>query len=389
MLLKYFFTSFLLQFRNENRIKLFVYRAIRPFYRTLPIQAEKRKIDKPKDWKIKKLAASTPLIPKNSEINNVQQDNSSQLECYDGLVIERYGDKLLIEEADGINDFEKIENNKKYTICSQKSSLTPFKIAVGDFVKWKYTSVADNQGVVVTVRERINSLQRPSVASNENKLELKTIASNINQIILVVAAVPLVPLSTIDKFIVGAHANDIETITIVINKCDLPNSDEYISALDHYRKIGYGIIKTSTKTNEGLSELMELLTNKTSIFVGQSGVGKSSLLNMILPETNAKIGDLVKHASIGSHTTSNARLYHLKNNGKIIDSPGIRELNVWHLSKDLIQLGFVEINSVIKNCKFRNCKHTEAEGKTCAVRNGVENGSISPDRYFSFMSLIK
>lgn len=244
------------------------------------------------------------------------------------------------------------------------------------------------QGVVLRHHDRTNLLQRPSPFNSGTGAKNKAIAANIDQIILVVSAVPIVPLSSIDRILVAAHEYNMEPI-ILLNKIDLEGSDELFERLGRYSAIGYPVLKVSVRTEEGLEELREKLQNKCSVFVGQSGIGKSSLVNTLLPDADfkAKIGALVRSANLGAHTTSSARLFHLPEGGTIIDSPGIRELGLWHLSEASIKAGFREIDSLTRECKFRNCKHTAAT-LGCAVQEGVRNGIVHQDRldsYFTFL----
>ena len=227
------------------------------------------------------------------------------------------------------------------------------------------------QGVVLGHHQRLNLLQRPSPFNSGTNAKNKAIAANINQIILVVSALPVVPLSSIDRILVAAHEYGMDAI-VLLNKMDLEGSQELFDTLGRYSAIGYPVLKVSVKTMEGLSELRSVLRDKCSVFVGQSGIGKSSLVNTLLPDADykAKTGALVRSANLGAHTTSSARLFHLPEGGTIIDSPGIRELGLWHLSETSIKEGFREIDKLTGKCKFRNCKHTE-DTLGCAVQQGV------------------
>ena len=244
------------------------------------------------------------------------------------------------------------------------------------------------QGVVLGHHDRLNLLQRPSPFNSGTNAKNKAIAANIDQIILVVSSIPIVPLSSIDRILVAAHEYDMEAI-ILLNKMDLEGSEELFSNLQRYSAMGYPVLKVSVKSKEGLQDLRDTLKDKCSIFVGQSGIGKSSLVNTLLPDEDykAKIGALVRSANLGAHTTSSARLFHLPEGGRIIDSPGIRELGLWHLSEASIKAGFREIDALTDKCKFRNCKHTE-ETLGCAVQKGIRDGIVHPDRlesYFTFL----
>ena len=317
-----------------------------------------------------------------------------------GLVIERFGDRLLIEPDN---------NPQKKLLCSQRSRLCEDLIVVGDkvnFFEFEDTDARDDmekqcnskfgpiKGVVIDHKERSNLLQRPSGGGNVRLM--KSIAANVDQVILVVAGKPLVPLPTIDKVLVTAHKHNMQCI-LVLNKVD----DEICTApfrsnMRVYSDLGYRVIEVSAKHGLGLNDLRVAMRGRSSVFVGQSGVGKSSLINALLPDADARVGELVRSTNqIGAHTTSSSHLFHLPNAntsidcspGTIIDSPGIREIGLWHLSIEDIREGFVEINDASKRCKYRNCRHTlKQEG--CEVIAKLESGQISKQRYDSYISLV-
>ena len=310
-----------------------------------------------------------------------------------GLVLERYGDRLLVEVKSGDGVFP--------IVCCQRSKMIDTTIVVGDVVNlfllpaWEGSKVmspsiiqagnatSEFQGVVTSHEPRTSLLQRPVTSGSGNGIrQMKSIAANVDHVMVVVAASPHVPPSSIDRILVAAHEYGMGA-TIVVNKIDDVEGTAVLRGeLGHYPTIGYTVLEVSMKEQIGLDALREHLRDKCSIFVGQSGVGKSSLVNSLLPEDASqqqKIGALVKNANIGSHTTSSARLFHLETGGTIIDSPGIRELGVWHLPTDSIKAGFFEIADLAKECKFRNCQHDSAS-LGCAVQRALANGSLSPSR---------
>lgn len=297
--------------------------------------SEKRKAERVKQWQKKRPGDTTGTV-----IGEQTQPMAAMEEgLLGGLVIERQGDRLLVELASSQQS-----NPNDYILCSQKSSLASATIVVGDHIYLRRIAGSTDEGVAVGYKDRRNLLERP-VASNPNAMQFKQIASNIDQMFIVTCCVPLVPLITIDRYLVIAHLHGVNA-TIILNKNDLEGSEEFAKYLEHYPSLGYRVLKVSN-TGEGLPELMEALANKTSIFCGQSGVGKSSLINMILPDENIRTGGLTQKIQMGSHTTSNARLYHLACGGDLIDSPGIREYGLWHLDERDIQEGFKEIFEVM------------------------------------------
>jgi len=338
-----------------------------------------------------------------------------------GLVIERYGDQLLVEPERPIKGAE-------FIVCSQRSAMTDDSVVVGDKVHFLPHDASNNNssptGVVVELHPRTNLLERPSGVGNIHKM--KSIAANVDQVMVVVAGSPVVPLPSIDHIIVAAVEYDMRCV-IVLNKVDdETTSKPFRKSINHYAKLlDHDIIEVSVKTGAGLDKLRQCLHGKTSIFVGQSGVGKSSLVNAIVPEAAVRVGSLVRRTKqVGAHTTSSSHLYHLPpapivqavsegaaeetdnenendsgvqsdeegerppaGNGVIIDSPGIRELGLWHLPAAAIRAGFVEIDSLAKECKYRNCKHLPRE-VGCAVVKGVEEGKVHPQRFVNFHRLV-
>jgi ribosome biogenesis GTPase len=327
-----------------------------------------------------------------------------------GLVIERYGDQLLVEPDRTIDGFE------GPLVCSQRSAMIDTPVVVGDKVRFlpQVSTNSDPIGVVVDLHPRRNLLERPSGGGNIRKM--KPIAANIDQVMVVIAGSPLVPLLSIDHLIVAAVEYDMDCV-LVLNKVDDEASTEpFRKSIKHYEQVlGRAIVEVSVKTGAGMDQLRSCLRGKSSVFVGQSGVGKSSLVNVIVPEAATRVGSLVRRTKqIGAHTTSSSHLYHLppplsdgdavkgedggedgkerdasteSSNGILIDSPGIRELGLWHLSASAIKAGFTEIDEIATECKYRNCKHLPREAG-CAVVKGVEEGIIHPKRFVSFHRLV-
>jgi len=293
-------------------------------------------------------------------------------EPHSGLVICRYAKHYEIEALEG----EQKGQNIKCVTRSDSRSLV-----AGDTVIWRPDLKTASTGVVESVNERKSLLERP-----DNFGKLKPVAANIDQMLIVVACQPRLQPNLIDRYLVAAANSNIEPV-IVLNKLDLINDEnrEHIDQqLSIYRDLAYPLISVicSRHMTPELAALPEVIANKTSIVVGQSGVGKSSLINTILPQANLKTSELSSQTGEGTHTTTMARLFHLDNGGNLIDSPGIRDFSLWHIDIDQVQLGFIEIQEAAQHCKFRNCRH-EKEPK-CAVKQAVADGAISQTRFDSF-----
>lgn len=290
----------------------------------------------------------------------------------EGTVITRYAIHADVENEQG----EIYRCNLRRTLSS---------LVVGDKVVWRKGNeqLQGVSGVIEAVHPRKNEIARPDYYDG-----LKPIAANIDRIIIVSAVLPTLSLNIIDRYLVVCENAGI-TPLIVINKVDLLTDEQrqfVEEQLNIYQQIGYDTLMISAHSGENMEKLTALLAQGTSIFVGQSGVGKSSLINHILPSVNAQVGDVSENSGLGQHTTTSSRLYHLPQGGNLIDSPGIREFGLWHLEAEQITNGYREFHQVLGTCKFRDCKHLTDPG--CALKEAVEQGKISPIRYDNYHRLI-
>ncbi len=240
-------------------------------------------------------------------------------------------------------------------------------------------------GVVVAQRERHSVLSRPDPYG-----KLKPVAANIDQILLVIAPLPEPHANLIDRYLVAAEVVGIEPV-ILLNKTDLLVAEPVLSkAMDEllaiYPTINYKLLHASVTSERGMDEFLAQLRDRTSVFVGQSGVGKSSLINMLLPELDLRVAALSESTNKGVHTTTTARLFHLPTGGVLIDSPGIREFGLWHMTRQQIEAGFREYHPLLGTCKFRDCKHEQEP--QCAILDAVETGEVSQRRLNSYRQMI-
>jgi len=264
--------------------------------------------------------------------------------------------------------------------CQQRKSVG--QVVCGDTVLWQEEGVGT--GVITAIEQRHTILQRPDINGN-----LRIIAANIDQVFIVVANKPELNEGLIDRYLVASDNSNLKPV-ILLNKTDLFSEKEFFDLkqrLQLYQDIGYSVIYTSAKQEHGLNSLKTCLKNNNNIFVGQSGVGKSSLINTLL-KSDARIGDISEATGKGKHTTTTAYLYPLENEqGYIIDSPGVREFGLTKLSEQDVFYGFTEFKDYLGNCKFRNCTHNNEPG--CALLKAVEDNKISPQRWKSCKRIIE
>ena len=188
----------------------------------------------------------------------------------------------------------------------------------------------------------------------------------------------------IDQYLAITENCNIQA-ALVFNKIDLPIPEAVEQELVHYQSLNYPLYRVSVRAQQGMTELQQVLTNQTSLFAGQSGVGKSSLTNAILPDKSLRINSVSATTRHGRHTTTAATLYHLPEGGDLIDSPGVAIFGLAGLTEAQLAWGFREFQPFIGQCRFNDCRHVN--DKDCAIRHAVENGQITPQRYQRFLKL--
>ena len=249
-------------------------------------------------------------------------------------------------------------------------------VACGDKVIVEMT--APGQAVIVSIEPRKSLLYR-SDAFRE-----KIIAANVTQIVIVVAPVPTFYDELVSRCLAAAEASGIKAL-IVLNKADLePETHNAQEQLSVYRRLGYAFVLLSAK--QDVTALRPYLKGETSVLVGQSGMGKSTIINGLLPEAQARTREISEFLDSGKHTTTHARLYHLDDASAIIDSPGLQEFGLMHFDEGQLMEAFVEFRPFLGHCKFSNCKHVHEPG--CAVLQAAEEGKIEPRRLAVYQRLI-
>lgn len=281
------------------------------------------------------------------------------------------------------------DNNVKYECrikgkFRMKGLVSTNPVAVGDIVDFELEPEQET-GVISNVQDRRNYIIRKSI--NLSK-QVQIIAANLDQACLVVTlASPRTSIGFIDRFLVTAEAYSVPAI-LIFNKLDL-FSKEGLEILetykDLYQGIGYPCFEVSAIKGTHIEQLEELLKDKTSLFSGHSGVGKSSLINRLIPGKELRTGEISDWSDMGKHTTTFAELFELPFGGKLIDTPGIRELGITDIEPHELAHFFPEMRALMHDCKFNNCVHINEPG--CAVLKALEEGDLEPTRYDSYQSI--
>ncbi|HAO45288.1 MAG TPA: ribosome small subunit-dependent GTPase A [Ferruginibacter sp.] len=259
-------------------------------------------------------------------------------------------------------------------------------VAVGDKVVIETENAAEDSVLITRIDDRHNYINRTSPA---NKYQHHIIASNLDQSLLFATLKdPKTSQGFIDRFLVASEAYHIPAI-IVFNKSDLykkKEQDKFAELKNMYEATGYRVLLTSVETGQGVEQMKALLKDKVTLLSGHSGVGKSSFINKMFPELNLKTQDVSGWSGKGLHTTTFAEMFDLPGGGKIIDTPGIRELGLVDIPRQELSHYFPEMRALLNHCQFNNCLHVNEPG--CAVKAAVEEGAVHLERYISYCNIL-
>ena len=283
-----------------------------------------------------------------------------------GRVIIRFGKRAEIESEEG-----------KAVVCSIRPNID--SLVAGDIVRWLDES--NDEGMIVSRQQRSTALIRHSKLGGE-----KIVAANATQMLIMIAPIPEPSLYLIDNYLMAAQTLHLKPV-LVVNKTDIECKALLQDLHAIYDPLHYPIFTLRQGDQSLLKKLACYISNDINVVVGQSGVGKSTLVSRLLPEdTTILTGEVSRISKLGKHTTSHSRYYHLQSGGALIDSPGVREFNMGVLEKNTIVQGFKEFSARSYQCKFRNCDHQSSPN--CAILAAVTDKKIHPQRYASFCKLL-
>jgi len=279
-----------------------------------------------------------------------------------GTVIAAYGKRYQVE----LND------TRQKISCVTRGKKT--NLACGDMVSIVLTD--KQEGIVETLHPRTSLLYR------SNAYKSKFLAANVTQMIIVLATQPSFYEALLNRCLIAAEAAGVRPL-IVLNKCDLSTAEEAKKALALYVSLGYSVLTLSAIEN--IEPLKPFLAGQASILVGQSGMGKSTIINALLPDQSVRTQEVSTVLDSGKHTTTAAHLYHLDATSCLIDSPGLQEFGLHHLSPDAVEHAFIEFRPFLGKCRFNNCKHQQEPD--CAIKDAVNAGQISASRLAMYQQL--
>ena len=280
---------------------------------------------------------------------------------FDARIIAVYGRDLLVRDSEGRELRARPKGRRMDLVC-------------GDDVVCERDAAHDDV-TVVQAKPRQRALYRSNVRG-----VTEAVVANVTQLFVVLAPKPSPDLFVVDRYVAAATSASINS-TLVLNKHDLPIDDDLRAGLEAYAKAGYGTLTCSARANEGLEAILKTCAHEVGALVGQSGVGKSSLIRKLIPASEAEVGELDRDDE-GRHTTTTSRMFNLPLGGYLIDSPGVRDFSP---AIDVLEprtLGFIEVDRLAGGCRFQDCQHIREPG--CAVQKAVESGQLNARRYESY-----
>ncbi len=288
-----------------------------------------------------------------------------------GRVRVSHGNRGVLEARDGA-----------HVDCAWRRSVG--RPVCGDFVHFERQQ--DGSGALTGIEPRRNVFARADA-----RLRPQVIAANLDVVLVVIAPRPEPSRDLVERYLVAVQGMGIEPV-LVLNKAELLEAaghaaDSPLARLDGYTALGYPVVRTSCKGAPGIDGLRPLLQERTAILVGQSGVGKSSLVNVLLPDLELQTGDLSRVTGKGTHTTTTTIMYRLPGGGRLIDSPGVWEYGLWTMSREELVAGFPEFHPHDATCRFNDCSHRVEPG--CGVRRAVEEGRIPAWRHAAYLRLLE
>ncbi len=299
-----------------------------------------------------------------------------------GVVYKSTGSWYIVKDETG-----KMHNARLKGVFKMDDISSTNPIAVGDEVEIEVESETENSAIIGTIIPRRNYINRQSPRA---KHQHHIIAANLDQSMLVATLKePRTSQGFIDRFLVASEAYHVPAV-IVFNKTDLYKKKEEEKLAEWkamYEAVGYTVLSVSVKENKGIEAVAAQLKNKTTLISGHSGVGKSSLLNAILPQLQIRTQDVSGWSGKGLHTTTFAEMYDLPGGGSIIDTPGMREFGMVDISKQELSHYFPEMRKRLGKCQFNNCLHINEPG--CAIKEAVVSGAIAEDRYVSYYGILE
>ncbi len=303
--------------------------------------------------------------------------------CVRGTIYKSTGSWYTVRDEQGM--FRNARMKGRLKIDGEISSTNP--VAVGDMVFFEEEPGDEHTLIISAVENRQNYIVR---VSPHNKNQKHIVAANMDQALLVATiATPRTSQGFIDRFLITAEAYHIPAV-IVINKIDLlkpKHSDQFAKWQEMYGQAGYELFPMVALNQENVAQLKEYLKGKTTLFSGHSGVGKSTLINQLIPDLHLRTTEVSEWSGKGLHTTTFAEMFDLPFGGRIIDTPGVKEFGLIDIEKEELSHYFPEMRQLLSGCKFNNCLHINEPG--CAVKNAVAKGDFSEDRYISYIAILE